>query len=458
MTFLNRMKKIFLSKVAFVIYAIVIGVVAWLLVMDATNPVVEMSLNVDVTFENFNAPAQQELSLVSDLGVVSAEVKVSGRQSLIKKLLPSDLSLKVDFSKIEGTGSTFLPVAAPECSKMGIKIEDYYPKEIAVNYDKRIEMYLPVTVNFTEALLKSGYEIIDYYAEPASVPISGFASAIEFLEYISVDLTEYVDEGSVASDKTLTIIGRYITNGGNDVTANFDPEKVTVKIDVAKRVPITYGISGDPAEDYFYISDKISNESVLLDGNASELASIKAVDLGAVNISGVTGSFSQDFAISDYISNRLYVVETKEMSTSTVKVDVEIGHLETRTITVSKASITRAGYSDIYTYDIVYAPEIDDGKGNILVTIKGKSEDLDKVKASTLKPSIDLQSEGIYKNQNIEFDEIEGVQILGEYLVDITVKLKPTPSPTPSPTPTAEPTPTPTPEPNSTPVPDDDPD
>ena len=85
--FLNLIKKIASKKFVLVIISLLLGIVAWLLVMDATNPVEEMTVSVDISFENFNAPAQKQLTLVSDLGVVNAEVKVTGRRNLLNKLL-----------------------------------------------------------------------------------------------------------------------------------------------------------------------------------------------------------------------------------------------------------------------------------------------------------------------------------------------------------------------------------
>ena len=157
--FLTKAKSILSRRFVLIILSVLMAIVVWLLVMDATNPVTEMTVSVDVVFENFSMPAQRQLSLVSELGVVNAEVKVSGRQSLINKLLPSDITVKADFSKIKDTGSTYLTVDPPVCSKMGIKIVDYYPKEFAVSYDRKMEMYLPVRLNYSDGILKNGYEI-----------------------------------------------------------------------------------------------------------------------------------------------------------------------------------------------------------------------------------------------------------------------------------------------------------
>ncbi|MBQ3895179.1 MAG: hypothetical protein II739_07620 [Clostridia bacterium] len=442
--FLDLIKKIASKKFVLVIISLLLGIVGWLLVMDATNPVVEMTVSVDISFENFNAPAQKQLTLVSDLGVVNAEVKVSGRQNLLNKLLPSDFYVKADFSSIENTGSSYLKVEQPVCSKMGVKTVDYYPKEIAVSYDRKTEMYLPVRLDFSESILKAGYEIISVTSEPDSVPISGFATQLENLEYISVNLSENVGDNSVESDRTITFIGRYMTSSGDDVTANFDTEKVVVRIDVAKRVPVIYTLKGEPGDDCYFISDTASMTNVLIDGNSTDLVRLKAIDLGTVDITGATESFTKTFALSDFMSAQLYTVDPDQIDEK-VTVSVEIGHYETRVFKIGFDDVTQAGRDDeTYLYTISFADEILDEEGNLVVTVKGKAEQLDKIRAATLKPTIELPNEGIYRNRNILFEVPEGVELVGDYLYDIIVQFVPRPTEAPTPVPTPVPTEIPT--------------
>ncbi|MBP1588491.1 MAG: hypothetical protein ILO53_08860 [Clostridia bacterium] len=420
--FLTKAKSILSRRFVLIILSVLMAIVVWLLVMDATNPVTEMTVSVDVVFENFSMPAQRQLSLVSELGVVNAEVKVSGRQSLINKLLPSDITVKADFSKIKDTGSTYLTVDPPVCSKMGIKIVDYYPKEFAVSYDRKMEMYLPVRLNYSDGILKNGYEIISATTEPESIPVSGFATEIENLEYIVVNLSENISNESVDSDKTLTLIGRFMSNTGADLTANFETEKITVKIDVAKRVPVMYSVTGYPADDYFLAGEICDCEDVLLDGNTQDLLDIKFIDLGTIDISGITEDVVKTFKIADLISPRLYTAGSSSRLTE-INVSLKVGQYETRVYEIDWDSITQAGRNDdLFTYVITLDEAITAPNGNLLVTLKGRSEDLDDITDATLKPAIELPAEGIYRNRNITFVIPDSVELIGEYLADIIVQ------------------------------------
>lgn len=429
----GKLKKITESKTFLVLFSILCGVVAWLFVLDTNNPVIERTISVEMEFVNFSDPAQKNLSLVSDLGVVSADIKISGREDLINNVIPSDLRLTVDFSKVTEKGVSYITIDKPSCDKLGVKIEDYYPKEIAVTYDTKMEMYLPVKVDFQEALLKQGYEIVSISAEPDSVPISGFASAIENLEYIRVNLTENVVDGSVDGDKTLSFIGRYITTAGQDVTANFGTQIITVKLDVAKRVPIRYKLVGELGEDLYLNGQEISQTTVLVDGNNAELAELTEIDLGEIDLSSLTETVVWEYNLNDYLQGSLFV-----SGNALVSVRAEIASLQIKEFVLNPKDISQTGRNnEQYRYDIVFDHSILDKNGNIVVRVKGKAEDLADLKLSTLRPTLDLsEKEGVYRMQPLVFDMPEGVTLVGEYLADIVISLNIPDTPVPeSPTP-----------------------
>ena len=432
--FFETVKKISSGKGFLITFSIVCGIVAWLFVLDAENPVTERTIAVELEFVNFDEPAENNLTLVSELGVISANIKISGREDIVNNVIPSDLSLKVDFSKVKEKGTSYITVDAPECEKIGVKVLDYYPKEIAVSYDAKAEIYLPVKVDFDKELLKSGYEIVSVIAEPDQVPISDFESAIENLEYISVDVSENGAGGGVDGDKTLRFIGRFITKTGGDVTANFDTQNITVQIDVAKRVPIKYTIEGAPAEDHYFTEAGSSETTVLIDGTNKELAEVESIDLGVINIDGAEKDVSRDYKLSDYLTGTVYSVGVQS-----VNVTAKISKFETKEYVLSPASISYPGKNDaLYDYDIDFSQSDTDSAGNIIVKVKGRADALAEVSLSSLRPTLDLTDKfGTFNMLPVDFTLPEGVTLIGEYLADVEVATKATPTPAP----TAEPTP-----------------
>jgi YbbR domain-containing protein len=429
--FYEFIKTIGSSKGFVITFSIICGVVAWLFVLDANNPVTERTIAVEMEFVNFEEPAEKNLTLVSELGIVSANIKISGREDIVNNVIPSDLRLTVDFAKVTEKGTSYITVDTPECEKLGVKIEDYYPKEIAVSYDTRAEIYLPVRVDYDNALLKSGYEFVSVTAEPDNVPISDFESALENLECICVDVSENGVDGSIDGDKTLRFIGRFKTKTGGDVTANFNTENITVQVDVAKRVPVKYTISGTPGEDHYFSETVVSSETVLVDGTNKELAELESIELGVIDLAGATEDVAVTFEISEVLKGSLYSVESQSIT-----VTAKISQLVTKEFRLSPDGISYPGRDDmLYDYNIDFSDSRLDTAGNIIVKIKGKKEAVSEVTLSALRPTLDLTGKyGSYNLLPLDFTLPEGVTLEGEYLADVEIVTKPTPEPTVPPT------------------------
>lgn len=439
--FWQTLDKITGSKAFAIVISVVIALIAWFSIVSSTNPIIERTYDVDVDFTNFDGPAAKKLTLVSDLGVVSSQVKVSGRTKLLDSVSAADLELEADFGDIKEAGQYYIKIKPKNSKKIGVNIVDFWPKEISVTYDTKMEMYLPVRANFDEKMLKNGYEIVSVTTEPDALPISGFASAIENIEYIGVNLSDNVAVDTVDGDKTLTLLGRYITKTGNDITANFDTEKVTVKIDVAKRIPVTFSTAGTPAEDCYIKDVTVSHDNVLVDGIS--VREINEIKLGSIDIDGADGDIIREFRLSDFLPGD---VKPLSAADSTIIVTVEIEHLETREFKIPTDSVALSGKdADNFNYtNFDWAAT--DGKGNIRLRLKGRPDRLDQIKTSDLKATVEMPTkQGSYPKWPVIFTVDDDIEIVGEYFVGFemtpvqTATLPPETS-----NPTAEPTAAPT--------------
>ncbi len=421
----EKLQKILDSKALWIVISIVCAIIAWMVVMDTTNPNVEKTFSVRIDYENKNAPAGSGLTMVDDIGNVVAEIKVTGREKLLNKVSPADFKISVDFSEVEGPGMTDLSVSAPECEKMGVKIVDYSPRKLNVTYDEKIEIYLPIKTSYTDDIFKDGYKCILVSTEPATVPMSGFSGDLADLDYVSVDLSDQVTDGSVDGDKIIPLIGHFITKTGADVTANYPTERVTVKLSVGKTVPVVYTVTGEPGDDcYFEKADVNIGEVVVTatpDGSAQELASLKEINVGTVDISGKKAGFEKKVNLSELLGDHFEIVSESDE----VVVSVIISRLETKKFTISLDSISKKGYNEtLYDYEVSYDKSPLSGN-NIIVTLKGKASDLSQITATSLRPTLEYPDmTGVYPGVAIDFAIPENITLVGEYVADVIVSEK----------------------------------
>lgn len=441
-----KLDKILKSKSFYVVVSVLLGIVSWLLVLNYTNPKETRSLEVPITFLNRNVPASYGLSDQTASYPETVTVKASGRSDIIGNLTASDLSAAVDFSGITEPGTTTLQVSEPECSRLGIKIEDYYPKTIAFNYDKLAQRNVDVVVEYDNQLLREGYEFLSVTADPGSVQISGFASEINEIDCIRVRLSDSLSEDSIDSDRTGSFIGRFILTNGEDVTARYDTQRISVKIEVAKRVPVTYTVTGTPHDDFYLNERTVYPETVLLRGSAAELRNITEIDVGTIDISGASENVVRTFDFSQGLPEGITPYRTEQIT-----VTVEILRYEVKSFTVDVNSSISTPGKDTGSYLYQFTPE------QFSIRIKGKASDLDALSVASLGPTLDLTGRGVGEYRiPLIFTSIDSSRytVLGEYIYSVTISpyvSTPTPDqntpepPTPTPTPSGEPTASPAP-------------
>lgn len=429
-----KFQKFIRSKTFYVIISVLLGIMTWLLVLNYTNPTEKRSLDIPLNILNENNPSSLGLSDRGSAVPNTITVKTSGRSDIIGNLSASDLYAAVDFADIKKAGAVTLKINEPECKRLGVTIEDYYPKTIDVMYDKMSSVNVDVVVEYDNNLLAENFEILSITPEPSSVQISGFESDIADIDCIKVKLNESLAAGSIDSNKIGSFIGHYYLKSGEEVTANYETEKITVKIEVAKRVPVVYSVTGIPNADYYLSKTTITSDTVLLCGSATDLRNINKIELGKIDVSGASSNVIKNFDITAYLPAGIKAHKTTEVSVS-----AEILKYETKSFTVDIAtSVSTPGKNPReYTYEFSVV--------TFNVEIKGKAADLNNLSVSSLGPELDLTDKGVGEYiLPLEFKGIDRTKytIIGDYtcLVKIEEKIEPTPS-VPTDFPTSEPTP-----------------
>lgn len=409
----EKLKKIVQSKSFSIVSSVLASILLWLLVLNYSNPVKERTLEIPLTIVNQNSPASKELINTTVTYPQTVTVTVKGRQDILNNLLLSELYSSVDFSQIEVTGTNTLKVSKPTCSRYGIRIDDYYPKEIDFSFDKRSEAYLNVRLIYDNSLLKENYKFINVTAEPDSIPVSDLSSVVDELDEIQVNIADSIVKNSIDGNKTASFIGRYIKNNGEDFSHYFkETVTITVKIEVAKEVPITYELVGELAEDYYVLADNLSAKTVLLQGSASDLRGISEINIGTFNLAGYNSNFERDVLITEFLPDGVTLYGNNKV---TLNVDIE--KYQIKEFAITDDVLSKPGMAlDIYDYNI--SPD------SHTIKIKGKEADLKNLQRSSLNPILDLtgNSVGIYYIPlMISLDE--KYVLVGEYIYEVNISL-----------------------------------
>ena len=423
----DKIKTFFDSKTFFVILSIVLAICAWLLVLSYTNPIKSRTMEIQIDFLNSDAPANLDLQDQTVTYPKIATVTVSGRQDLLNNLAASELEVTVDLAEITKAGTTKLKVSKPTCERLGITIDDYYPKTIEFTYDTVVRKNLEIRINKDDSLLKEGYAYADVTSTLSSIPVSGLASLLDSCSHVEVNLADSIQPGTLDANKTAAFLGRFISTTGEDITHRFTTEQqITVNIQIAKKVPLTYSVTGNPAKDYYKSSESISPAYVLVVGDYDALKNLSSIFVGSLPIAGKTSNaeLSVDVATKLPQNGNLSLVNK-----TTAKVTAEIKPYQTESFTVDATNINWKGNSDQFTYTL--SPE------SLQVTVKGKEEDVNKLTLASIAPTLNVQDQtaGTY-NIVLTFPGIdENCTIEEEYVFTVVIAQVNTEEGSPSPLP-----------------------
>lgn len=408
----TKIKTFIDSKTFYVILSIVLAICAWLLVLSYTNPIKTRTLEVPIQFLNQNAPANLDLQDQTVTYPKTATVTVTGREDVINNLSASEIKTTVDLSQIAKAGTTTLKVSKPVCDRLGVSVGNYYPKTIDFTYDTVIRKNLEVKVNTDQSLLKEGYEFLTVTPNLSSIPVSGLASLLESCDHIKVDLTESIDVGSLDSNRTIAVLGRYISVTGEDITHRFKAETIMVDIQIAKKVVLNYTTSGTPNADYYLNKVSVSPSYVLVVGDYATLSNLTTLNLGTINVNGATKNTTMDVNVEGKLPAGVSLVQS-----TTAKITAEVLKYTTKEFTVNLSNLSLPG-QDTGRFNYQITPE------TVVVSVKGRQDDISKLTLAKMAPTLNLDGKtiGTY-NVALTFSGLDASRytVMGEYLFTVVI-------------------------------------
>ncbi len=427
----DKLSVLLKSKSFYIVLSILLAIGAWLLVVSSQNPSESRSLEVPITFVNRQVLSENDLVDNSPTTQpTKVTVKVSGSETFIEKLQPSDIYVEVDYSQVTKPGEVTVKIKKPVCETLGVTVDSYYPTEIDCVYDKKIEKYIDVAVDWSEELMADGITIIDTVSEPASILVTGFSMLLDQIDSVRANLADAVKPGSISQSGTANLVCRFYNAAGDDISYNFDTEKVTVRYTTGKVVPVKYTITGSPDRDYYVASHTLSVTSLVLTGDDEAVSRISSVDLGNISVQGAKETFTRTVAIGDMLPEGVAA-----SGVDAIDVRVNIEPYAVKELNISASNLKKVGENADYSYTYTM--------NSSRVSVKGSSASLSRLEENSLSYSLDVNGRfpGVYEME-IRFHLPDGVQLQGRYTCTVQIESKRTALPSSSPTeaPTASPT------------------
>ena len=406
------MKKSLMNKSTLKILSLLIAILIWVVVKNVQDPMlVKVITRIPVTIVNESYLASKlEVPLLIE-GQDTVNVKVKGRESVVKELTREDFTAIADMTQIISMETTprMVPVKV-SCEGLLDSDISVTPGNIQVDIEKQTSVEKIIAVNTGDTVPDKNYEVGVLKANPEKVTISGPESIVNKIDRVvaMVDVSDrketrteldselkiYDKNQDELSEKQLSYLDlKEIRNNKIKVTAEFwkAQNKISLKAES----------SGSPKYGYQVSEIKLVPDTISIAGTdealqkLAEAGNTLEIPGSMIDVSGKSSDFEVNIDLTELLPENTKLARDLNSSViATVKIlpynsqDFELPATQIQTENIPE------------DMDLVF------GQEKITVRLKGKDEDLKNLKPETVQMKIDLKD---YKE--------------GEYTVPVTVTL-----------------------------------
>ena len=405
------------SKVWSLLISVVVAVTLWTYVITTVSPNSKTTIaDIPVAFSGETWLLENRNLIVTSGLDTTVDLEVSGNRSDLNKLSRSNMTLKVDLTKVYEAGKVNLTYSIgtpPDVPASAITVEGRYPATVELNVEKRLTQEIPVNVVFEGAvpedfIADTENAVLDYPV----VNIKGPASVVELVKQarIDVDLNERTE--SLSENYRYTLCDEE----GNPV----DVEQITtdvaevhldVKIqrfrEIALKMNMIYG--GGASEGYTRCV--IKPDRIRVSGSDAVLEDLTELVLGTVNFAELTENTQMTLPINlpEGVTNLTGITE--------VTVDVSFVGLNIKEFTTENIKVINV--PEGLKYELM--SEV------MKVTLRGPVGMINQLQPQDIEVIVDLTGKEVGASTvkatiALKGDQFSAVGAVGTHTVSITLK------------------------------------
>ena len=382
-------KRVFSSKIFYLIFSILASLTIWMYVEYIENPDVSVTLRgIRVEFLNEDYVTDRGLIITgSSTDTVSA--RFTGKRNIVSQLTNTKLSATVDLAEVDTVGQYQRTYTIHYPPDTGTPLPTYtnVTEYVTVVVDKLGKKDIPVRCAFSGSIAE-GYRADTPTSDPSTLSVTGPQNVLNRISYAWVSLDR--QNVSKTIDDNLPFI--LMDEDGHEVvsdklTLSVDTVHVKMLVLMKKVVPLTVNLLPGAGADETNTKATIDPSSISLSGDAGTLEPLNQITLATIDLSKLTmmtSTQTYDIVIPNDTTNLNGV--------TTARVTVTITGLDSRHYSVTNTNIAVSNAPVGYTTEIVTTA--------VDVVLRGKPESLDKIIPENIRIVADLSelgsSTGVY--------------------------------------------------------------
>lgn len=406
-----NMKNRILDHLGLKILSLVIAIVVWIVVANVDDYKTTKQIS-EIEIEFVNGDAITEKNKVYEIPKgTTIDIVVKGKRSIVEKLTNEDFKAVADLSKMSVTNAVAIHVSP---------VSSYIAKDLTISYvedaiviavEDKMKKQLPISVRANSEVAE-GYAIRTKSATPNLITVEGAESVVNMIEEVVVD----VDVKNADHSLTSYAIPVFLDKNGEIIDAakfEYDVKEVEVFVEIlkTKKLSVKVKTSGDPKEGYAIAGIDYQPTSVLVVGEADDLAKVEELLIDDIDVTDCSKDLETSVVLANYLPDGITLAE----DTEEVMVKVIVEEVKESVLGMDADEINIVGKEEGYNY--VFKDE-----SKYSLKVRGLKADLEALKVTNLIPSIDVTGygPGIY-TFTVNLREIKGIQILEEIKVELEI-------------------------------------
>ena len=327
------------NKVWSLLLSVALAVCLWMYVITTVSPNSKTTVSdIPVVFEGETWLLENRNLMITDGMDATVDLELSGNRSDLNKLNRSNITLKIDLTKVYEAGETNLTYTTTWPSDVpsgSITTESRSPAAIKLKVEKRLTQEIPVNLVFTGAvqeglLADTENVVLDYPV----VNIKGPASVVEQVKQARIDVN--------LEDRTESLSENYRYTLCDEEGNPIDVEKITtdvaeihleMKIHRYQEIPLKLNVIYGGGATEGYARYELNPGSIRVSGSDTVLADLTEIVLGTINFAEQTENTQMTFPINlpEGVTNLTGITEAtvdlrfaglsiKEFTTENIKV------------------------------------------------------------------------------------------------------------------------------------------
>jgi YbbR domain-containing protein len=393
------------------ILSVIFAMFLWYFVLDSTNPVEWIDLNVPLSVENEDILKAKGIIIKDGNFPRTVSVRLKGRKNKINTVSQNDFEAILHLSRINESNTRHLQI---DVKYQGIDVFNYKgrvyfqgvtPRHVDLELEKVGENSFPVKVIPT-GNPRENYKVISVNTVPGTVSIE---AADDIVDSIG-EVCAYVDINNMSSNMVRKSECVVYDTEGEEIEELTGKLSVDVSIEFAKEVPIVPTVIGRPARNYSDGIHRVIPEKALIAGAADTVELIDNLKTEPIDIENMSATTTK--IVNLVLPEGVRLVDTQR----SVYVDVVIEEVVVKEITFDKDDIlienTQA--SGLFKYEVL--------DENIKISITGIRQEIEKIKESNLSLSADVKGLGEGRHKRPPKVVLpDTVKLLQDYEVEVSI-------------------------------------